>query len=270
MGCNAVSYRDGESVQNYKVNMVRIKSGEEITRMRDAGKLAAEVLAYIEDFTREGVTTGRLDALCHEFIIRNGAVPAPLNYHGYPKSICTSINNVVCHGIPSNSVELKNGDIVNVDVTVILNGYHGDTSKTFIIGEVPESVRLLVERTQNAMYRGIESVRPGCYLYEVGKAIEKYTSKFGYGIVSDYGGHGIGKLFHEDPHVYHFYTPQNRIRLKPGMCFTVEPMINMGGSEVVTSKTDGWTVTTKDNSLSAQFEHTVLVTENSYEILTEL
>jgi methionyl aminopeptidase len=250
--------------------MIPVKSPEEIIRMRAAGKLAAEVLVYIEKYMEEGVSTGRLDALCHEFIIRNNAVPAPLNYHGYPKSICTSINSVVCHGIPSNSTELKNGDIVNVDITVILNGYHGDTSKTYIICDVPESTKLLVERTQNAMYRGIEAVKPGSFLYEVGKAIEKYTSKFGYGIVSDYGGHGIGKHFHEDPHVYHFYTPQNRIRLKPGMCFTVEPMVNMGGPEVVTSKKDGWTVTTKDNSLSAQFEHTVLVTENGYEILTEL
>jgi methionyl aminopeptidase len=248
--------------------MIRIKSTEQILKMRNAGKLAAEVLNYIGEHVSEGITTGRLDALCHEFILKHGAIPAPLNYHGYPRSICTSINNVVCHGIPSNSVELNSGDIVNVDITVILDGYHGDTSKTYIIGEVPESTRLLVERAENAMYRGIEAVRPGAFLYEVGKAIEKYITKFGYSIVRDYGGHGIGSDFHEDPHVYHYFTPQNRNRLKPGMCFTVEPMINMGGYEVITSKKDGWTVTTKDNSLSAQFEHTVLVTEKSYEILT--
>jgi len=250
--------------------MIKIKTTEEVSRMREAGKLAAEVLEYISPFVKEGETTGRLDALCHEFILKHGAVPAPLNYHGYPRSICTSINNIVCHGIPSNSIELKNGDIVNVDITVIVSGYHGDTSRTYIIGDVPESTKLLVERSENAMYRGIEAVKPGAYLYEVGKAIEKYVSKFGYSIVRDYGGHGIGSLFHEDPHIYHYYTPQNRVRMKPGMCFTVEPMINQGGYEVITSKTDGWTVTTKDNSLSAQFEHTVLVTEKGFEILTRL
>lgn len=250
--------------------MIRIKNAEEIAVMRQAGRLAAEVLRYAEGFIEEGVTTGRIDALCHEFIVKNGAVPAPLNYHGYPKSICTSVNNVVCHGIPSNSAELKNGDIVNIDVTVILKGYHGDASKTYMIGEVDESARLLVERTEKAMLRGIEAVKPNSYLYEVGKAIEKYVSKFGYGIVRDYGGHGIGKAFHEDPHVYHYYNPQNKIRLRPGMCFTIEPMINIGSWEVVTSKSDGWTVTTRDNSLSAQFEHTVLVTSTGCEILTSL
>jgi len=250
--------------------MIKVKTADEIVKMREAGRLAAEVLEFIAPYVAEGETTGRIDALCHEFILKRGAVPAPLNYHGYPRSICTSINNVVCHGIPSNSVELKNGDIINVDVTVILSGFHGDTSRTYIIGDVPESTKLLVERTENAMYRGIEAVKPGSYLYEVGKAIEKYVSKFGYSIVRDYGGHGIGSLFHEDPHVYHYYTPQNRVRMKPGMCFTVEPMINQGGYEVITSKADGWTVTTKDRSLSAQFEHTVLVTEKGYEILTAL
>lgn len=268
MGRDAVGYRDGETVQRDK--MIRIKTREEIVKMRRAGKLAAEVLEYIQPFVKDGETTGRLDALCHEFIIRHGAKPAPLNYHGYPRSICTSVNNVVCHGIPTQSTELKEGDIVNVDITVILNGYHGDTSKTYIIGEVPESVKLLVERAEKAMYRGIEAVKPNAYLYESGKAIEKYISKFGYSIVRDYGGHGIGSDFHEDPHVYHFYTTLNKIRLKPGMCFTIEPMINMGGYQVVTSKKDGWTVTTRDGSLSAQFEHTVLVMPDGYEILTKL
>jgi len=238
--------------------------------MRKAGKLAAETLEFIKPFVLEGETTGRIDALCHEFIVKNGAIPAPLNYHGYPRSICTSINDVVCHGIPSQAVELKSGDIVNVDVTVILDGYHGDTSVTHCIGSVSESARLLVERAENAMYRGIEAVKPNVYMYEVGKAIEKYISKLGYSIVRDYGGHGIGREFHEDPHVYHFYTSQNKIRLRPGMCFTIEPMINQGGWQVVTSKTDGWTVRTKDHSLSAQFEHTLLVTDYGYEILTKL
>ncbi len=250
--------------------MIKIKSASEIEKMRKAGKLAAETLAYISSLVKEGESTGRLDALCHEYIVKNGGIPAPLNYHGYPRSICTSINNVVCHGIPSAGAELKSGDIVNIDITVILDSYHGDTSATYCIGEVSDSARLLVERAVNAMYRGIDAVKPDVYFYEIGKAIEKYISKFGYSIVRDYGGHGIGKDFHEDPHVYHYFTSQNRIRMKPGMCFTIEPMINEGSWEVVTSKKDGWTVTTKDNSLSAQFEHTVLVTSNGYEILTKL
>jgi methionyl aminopeptidase len=250
--------------------MIKIKSNDEIVKMRNAGKLAARVLEYISPFVVEGESTGKLDELCHQFIIQNGAVPAPLNYHGYPKSICTSVNNVVCHGIPDNVQILRKGDIVNVDVTVILDGYFGDTSYTYMVGEVSESARLLIERTENAMYRGIEAVKPDAYLYEVGRAIEKYISKIGYSIVREYGGHGIGNQFHEDPHVYHFYTTLNKIRLKPGMCFTVEPMINEGRYEVITSKKDGWTVTTKDKSLSAQFEHTVLVTEQGYEILTKL
>ncbi|HAQ60955.1 TPA: type I methionyl aminopeptidase [Candidatus Delongbacteria bacterium] len=250
--------------------MIKIKDRSEITKMRNAGKLAARVLEFIAPYVKEGQSTGNLNDLCHEFIINNGAVPAPLNYHGYPKSICTSVNNIVCHGIPDKDQILKSGDIVNVDITVILDGYFGDTSSTFMIGNVSESARLLVERTENAMYRGIEAVKPDAYLFEVGRAIEKYISKIGYSIVREYGGHGIGSEFHEDPHVYHFYTTLNKIRLKPGMCFTVEPMINEGRYEVITSKKDGWTVKTKDNSLSAQFEHTVLVTEQGYEILTKL
>ncbi|MBN2789894.1 MAG: type I methionyl aminopeptidase [Candidatus Delongbacteria bacterium] len=250
--------------------MIKIKSPEEIKKMRSAGKLAAEVLEYIEKYVVEGQNTAEIDRLCHEFIVSKGAIPAPLNYHGFPKSICTSVNNIVCHGIPSNKQILNNGDIVNVDVTVILDDYHGDTSRTYLIGDVKESTRLLVERSENAMMRGIQAIKPNSFLYEVGKAIEKYVNKFKYSIVRDYGGHGIGREFHEDPHVYHFYTPANRIRLRPGMIFTVEPMINEGGYEVVTSQTDGWTVTTKDNSLTAQFEHTVLVTEKGYEILTKL
>jgi len=250
--------------------MIKIKDRSEITKMRNAGKLAARVLDYIAPYVTEGQSTGNLNDLCHDYIISNGAIPAPLNYHGYPKSICTSVNNIVCHGIPDKDQILKSGDIVNVDITVILDGYFGDTSSTFMIGNVSESARLLVERTENAMYRGIEAVKPDAYLYEVGRAIEKYISKIGYSIVREYGGHGIGNEFHEDPHVYHFYTTLNKIRLKPGMCFTVEPMINEGRYEVITSKKDGWTVKTKDNSLSAQFEHTVLVTEQGYEILTKL
>ena len=250
--------------------MIIIKTKEDIKKMKRVGKLAANLLDYIAPFVKEGVSTQYLNDLCEEFAQKNNAISAPLNYHGFPKSICTSINNVVCHGIPSENDILKNGDLVNIDVTLILDGYHGDTSRTFLIGNVTDEVKNLVDRTEKAMYKGISAVKPGKYLYEVGKAIEKYISKFGYSIVRDYGGHGIGKSFHEDPQVYHHYTRENKILLKEGMIFTVEPMINMGKSyKVVTSPIDGWTVTTKDNSLSAQFEHTILVTAQGAEILTK-
>ncbi|MCD6181491.1 MAG: type I methionyl aminopeptidase [Candidatus Cloacimonetes bacterium] len=250
--------------------MIKIKNAEEIEKMRKAGKLAAHLLDYIEPFVKEGVSTLYINDLCEEFTQKHGAISAPLHYNGFPKSICTSINNVVCHGIPSAKDILKNGDIVNIDVTVILDGYHGDTSRTFLIGEVDDKVKSLVKRTENAMYRGIDAVKSGKYLYEVGKAIEKYIDKFGYSIVRDYGGHGIGRNFHEEPQVYHHFTQGNKIRLRKGMIFTVEPMINMGPSyRIKTSAKDGWTVTTADGSISAQFEHTILVTDNSAEILTK-
>lgn len=251
--------------------MIKIKTKEEIEKMRRAGKLAAQVLEYIEPYVGEGVSTAELDKLCHDFIVKNGATPAPLNYHGFPKSVCISVNNVVCHGIPSSREFLKNGDIVNIDVTVILDGFHGDTSKTFMVGKVSKEARDLIERTEKAMYKGIEVIKPGVYLYEVGKAIQDFAEQFGYSIVRDYGGHGIGKGFHEAPNVFHFYTKENKIKLKSGMIFTVEPMINNSPNYgVITSEEDGWTVHTEDNSLSAQFEHTVLVTEDGHEILTEL
>ena len=251
--------------------MIPIKNKHEIEKMRKAGKLAAQLLKYIEPYVKVEVSTLYLNDLCEEYTQKHGAVSAPLNYHGFPKSICTSINNVVCHGIPSEKEVLKDGDIMNIDVTVILDGYHGDTSRTFMVGNVDEKARNLVLRTEKAMHRGIKEIQPGRYLYEVGRAIEKYIEKFGYSIVRDYGGHGIGRNFHEEPYVHHHFTLEDKIRLQEGMIFTVEPMINMGSSyEVVTSKQDGWTVTTADGSLSAQFEHTVLVTSNSVEILTKI
>lgn len=251
--------------------MIKIKNNKEIEKMRKAGKLAAELLVYIEPFVIEGVSTLYLNDLCEEFTQKHGAISAPLNYHGFPKSICTSINHVVCHGIPSKNDILKNGDIVNVDVTVILDGFYGDTSKTFLVGEVDEKIKNFVKRTENAMYRGINAVKEGKYLYEVGKAIEKYISKFGYSIVRDYAGHGIGSNFHEDPQVFHHFTKENKILLAQGMTFTIEPMINLGTSYFVrTSKIDNWTVTTADKSLSAQFEHTILVTAEGSEILTKI
>ena len=251
--------------------MIVSKTQEEIEKMREAGKLAAQVLDFIEPHVQEGVSTLYLNDLCADFTQKHGAISAPLNYHGFPKSICTSINNVVCHGIPAENDILTDGDIVNVDVTVILDGYHGDTSRTFMIGTVDEKIEKLVIRAENAMYRGIAAVKPGKYLYEVGKAIEKYISKFGYSIVRTYGGHGIGKNFHEDPHVLHYFSPENKIRLQEGITFTVEPMINMGKNyEVETSSVDGWTVTTADGSVSAQFEHTILVTAEGAEVLTKV
>jgi len=250
--------------------VIYIKNKYDIKMMRKAGELAAKLLKYIESFVKEGVSTLYLNDLCEEFTKKHGAISAPLNYNGFSKSICTSINNVVCHGIPSEKEILEDGDILNIDVTVKLDGYYGDTSKTYLIGNVDEEAKYLVRRTENAMYRGIKAVKPGKSLYEVGKAIEKYISKFGYSIVRDFVGHGIGKSFHEDPQVLHYYSLRNKIRLQEGMIFTIEPMINMGKSyEVKVSSEDGWTVTTEDGSLSAQFEHTVLVTSKGAEILTK-
>ncbi len=251
--------------------MVAVKSNQELIKMRAAGRLAARVLDFIEPRIKPGISTGKIDELCHDFIIKQGATPAPLNYKGFPKSVCTSVNDTVCHGIPSYEQVLDSGDIVNVDITVIWEGYHGDTSKTFGVGRISEETGLLISRTEEAMYEGIKAIKPGSYLYKVGLAIEKFVETFGYGVVQDYGGHGIGRKFHEYPDVFHFYTPENKIKLEKGMTFTVEPMINQGGSpEVITSPEDGWTVKTKDKSLSAQFEHTVAVTNSGYKILTLL
>jgi methionyl aminopeptidase len=251
-------------------SMIVIKSQKDIVKMRNAGKLASQVLDYIGPFVKAGVTTLYLNDLCEKFTKKHGAVSAPLNYHGFPKSICTSINNVVCHGIPSKKDILKDGDIVNVDVTVILDGFHGDTSRTYLIGVVDKKVKDLVKHAEEAMYKGIAAVKPGEHLYEVGRAIENYIGEFGYSIVRDYVGHGIGRSFHEEPQVHHRYSRDNKLLLQEGMTFTVEPMINMGQSyEVILSSNDGWTVTTADKSLSAQFEHTILVTSKGAEILTK-
>lgn len=247
---------------------IKIKSKSEIEKMRKSGKLAGDVLRYIKPFVKSGVSTEYLNQLCHNFILEHNAIPAPLNYHGFPKSVCTSVNDVVCHGIPSEQDILKNGDIINIDVTVILDGYHGDTSRMFTVGEVDEKASFLIERTKNAMMIGIKSIKAGAYLYEVGRAIEDYVKPFGYSIVRDYCGHGIGTGFHEDPNVLHYFSLENKIKLKEGMIFTVEPMINIGGYKTETDKEDGWTVRTEDGSLSAQFEHTILVTKSGFEILT--
>ncbi len=248
--------------------MIKIKSTSEIEKMRRAGKLAAEVLNYAGTLIAEGVSTQKINDLCHQYTVERGAKSAPLNYHGFPKSICTSVNHVVCHGIPNDHQILKDGDIVNVDITVILDGFHGDTSRTFIVGDTDQATRELVDRTYESMMEAIKIVRPNVFFGEIGKTIEKFIKPFGYGIVRDFCGHGIGNEFHEDPMVMHYKSRDRGKRMKAGMCFTIEPMINMGTHETYVDSKDGWTAYTRDGSLSAQFEHTILVTDTGYEILT--
>ncbi len=246
---------------------VTIKSPDEIGRMRVAGRLAAEVLEMIEEHVRPGITTDEIDAICHDYIVRvQGAIPAPLNYRGFPKSICTSVNHQVCHGIPSNK-RLKGGDIVNVDITVIKDGYHGDTSKMFFVGEPSILARRLVRVTQQALRVGIAQVRPGATLGDIGHAIQRHCEAQGFSVVREYCGHGIGREFHEEPQVLHYGKPGEGLVLEPGMCFTIEPMIN-AGKRAIKLLPDGWTVVTKDRSLSAQWEHTILVTQDGHDILT--
>ena len=235
--------------------------------MRKAGKLAAEVLDYITPYVEPGITTNTLDKKCYDFIIKNNAIPAPLNYKGFPKSICTSINHVICHGIPGDKV-LLNGDIVNIDITVILDGWHGDTSRMFCVGKTGIKAMKLVENTFEAMWRGIEAVKPGATIGDIGYAIQNFAEKKGYSVVRDFCGHGIGRVFHDSPSVLHYGKKKEGIHLKEGMFFTIEPMINVGRYDVKILS-DGWTAVTKDKSLSAQFEHTVGIKENGYEIFTE-
>ncbi|MDJ1257360.1 MAG: type I methionyl aminopeptidase [Candidatus Midichloria sp.] len=245
---------------------ITIHSSQDLISMRKAGVLAAHILDYIGDFVKPGVETDELNSLCHELIIKNGAIPAPLNYKGFPKSICTSVNHVICHGIPSDK-KLANGDIVNIDVTVILDGWYGDTSRMFFVGKPSIKAKRLVEVTYEAMMLGIERVKPGIKLNEIGRTIQHYAERSGFSVVREYCGHGIGKTFHALPNVLHYYDPSDNTILEPGMFFTIEPMINAGGPEAKLLA-DGWTVVTKDKSLSAQFEHTIGVTEYGAEILT--
>ncbi|HTN31493.1 MAG TPA: type I methionyl aminopeptidase [Pseudomonas sp.] len=246
---------------------VSIKTPEEIEKMRVAGRLAADVLEMIEPHVQAGVTTEELDRICHDYIVNvQQAIPAPLNYHGFPKSICTSINHVVCHGIP-NDKPLKNGDIINIDITVIKDGYHGDTSKMFLVGSAPEWAERLCRITQECLYKGIELVRPGTRLGDIGEVIQKHAESHGFSIVREYCGHGIGAVFHEEPQVLHYGKAGTGLELKEGMTFTIEPMLNQGRAETRTLG-DGWTAITKDRKLSAQWEHTLVVTATGYEILT--
>ena len=250
--------------------MIHIKSKSEIQKMRDAGKLAAEVLYETGQKVKAGVSTLELNDFAHHYTLQRKAVSAPLNYRGFPKSICTSLNDVVCHGIPCKEDILKNGDILNIDVTVIYNGYHGDTSRMFMIGAITPQAQALVKSTEEAMWVGIRTIAPGQRINDIGDAIEKFLQAQNYGIVRDFTGHGIGQNFHEEPCIPHYSQRNVRDRMRPGMTFTVEPMINVGRYAVDINEKDGWTVKTCDGSLSAQFEHTCLVSENGYEVLTLL
>jgi methionyl aminopeptidase len=246
---------------------VTIKTPEEVEKMRIAGRLAAEVLRMIRPHVQPGVTTGELDRICHDYIVNvQQAIPAPLNYKGFPRSICTSVNHQVCHGIPGDK-KLKKGDIVNIDITVIKDGYHGDTSKMFYIGEPSIQAKRLVQITHECMLKGIAMVRPGTRLGDIGHAIQQHAEAHGFSVVREYCGHGIGREFHEDPQVLHYGQPGTGMELAPGMTFTIEPMINAGKREVKLLP-DNWTVVTRDHSLSAQWEHTVLVTNKGHEVLT--
>lgn len=246
---------------------VTIHSSEDFVKMREAGRLAATVLDYITPHVQMGVTTNELNDLCHNFIISHNAIPAPLNYRGFPKSICTSVNHVVCHGIP-NDKKLKDGDIINIDVTVILDGWYGDTSRMFFVGDVSIKAKRLTQVTYDAMMIGINMVKPGIRLGDIGHAIQTYAEKHHYSVVRDYTGHGIGRIFHTEPTILHYGKPDTGLVLEEGMFFTIEPMVNAGSYETILSKLDDWTVTTRDKSLSAQFEHTVGVTKDGVEIFT--
>jgi methionyl aminopeptidase len=249
-----------------------IKSAEEIAKMRVAGRLASEVLDYVAPFVLPGVTTGELDRLCHDYMVDvQGCVPAPLNYappghQPYPKSICTSVNHQVCHGVPGDK-KLKAGDVVNLDITVIKDGWHGDTSRMYMVGDVSIQARRLTELTYECMWKGIQIVRPGARFGDIGHAIQQYAEANGFSVVREFCGHGIGSKFHEDPQVLHYGKAGTGEVLQPGMIFTIEPMINAGRKDI-RMLGDGWTVVTKDHSLSAQWEHTVLVTETGWEVLT--
>ena len=247
---------------------ITLKTSEEQQKMREAGRLAAEVLDMIGEHVKPGVTTDELDRLCHDHIVQvQKAVPANLNYRGFPKTICTSVNHVVCHGIP-NDKRLKNGDIINIDVTVIRDGFHGDTSRMYFVGKPLPHAQRLVQDCFEAMWQGIRCVRPGARLGDIGHAIQQHTEGQGFTVVREYCGHGIGRIYHEDPQVLHYGKPGTGLELRAGMTFTIEPMINAGKRDVKLLP-DGWTVVTRDHSLSAQWEHTVLVTDDGFEVLTQ-
>ena len=254
-----------------------VKSAAEIDAMREACKLAARTLRMASELVKPGISTEAINEAVHEYTIAAGATPAPLHYGAdrergippFPKSVCTSLNDVICHGIPSPNEMLADGDIINIDVTTILDGFHGDTSRTFLVGEVSAEAKQLVDVAWTCMHKGIETIRPKSRVRDIGSAIQQYAERFGYGVVREYVGHGIGRSFHEAPQIPHWKSPGPTLRLRPGMIFTVEPMINLGTHETELDADDGWTVRTRDGKLSAQFEHTVLVTETGHDILTD-
>lgn len=247
---------------------VSIKTADDIEKMRVAGRLAADVLEMITPYVEPGISTGELDRICHDYIVNTQqAIPAPLNYRGFPKSVCTSVNHVICHGIPDDNKILKKGDILNIDVTVIKDGYHGDTSKMFILGQPKPHVQRLIDVTQECMYKGIEMAVPGNTLGDIGHVIQQHAEQNHYSVVREYCGHGIGTVFHEDPQILHYGRPGTGMTIRENMTFTVEPMINAGKRHNKVLP-DGWTVVTKDHKLSAQWEHTILVTKDGPEVLT--
>ncbi|MBP6299737.1 MAG: type I methionyl aminopeptidase [Arenimonas sp.] len=249
---------------------ITLKSEQDIEMMRIAGRLAAEVLQVVAPFVKAGVTTAELDRICHEHIVQvQQSIPANVGYKGFPASICTSVNNVICHGIPSPAKVLKDGDIVNIDVTVIKNGWHGDTSRMYFVGEPSVKAKRLVDITREALFAGIRQVRPGATLGDVGHAIQSLVEAERFSVVREYCGHGIGQIYHDDPQVLHYGQPGTGVRLEKGMTFTIEPMVNEGARHTRLMP-DGWTVVTRDRSLSAQWEHTVVVTDDGVEILTRL
>lgn len=247
---------------------IKIHNSSDYEGMRKAGNLAARVLDYIKDHIDVGVTTESLNEKCHKMIVDAGAIPAPLNYRGFPKSICTSVNHVVCHGIPDEK-KLKNGDIVNVDVTVIIDGWHGDTSRMFWVGEPSIKAKRLTQITYDAMMLGIEQVKPGATTGDIGHAIQTYVEKNNYSVVREYCGHGLGQVFHTEPSILHYGRKGEGVTLEEGMFFTVEPMVNAGSWKTKLNNKDGWTVWTKDKTLSAQFEHSLAVTKDGFEIFTK-
>lgn len=256
-----------EYMQDARCGRIPLYNERGFEGMRKAGKLAAQTLDYITPYVQEGLSTGELDTLCHQFILEKGATPAPLNYKGYPRSICTSVNHVICHGIPDERKILKKGDILNIDVTVILDGWYGDTSRMFSIGVPSRKAERLIETTYAAMMLGIKAVQPGATLGDVGYAIQSHAESQGFSVVVDFCGHGLGRDFHTEPEVLHVGRPGQGLVLQPGMFFTVEPMINIGKKDVKILA-DGWTAVTRDKSLSAQFEHSIGVTEEGHEIFT--
>ena len=248
--------------------MIHYKTEEEIKLMKESCKLAAEVLLMIEPYVKPGVTTERLDQICHDYIVAKGAVPSPLNYRGFPKSICSSVNEEICHGIPSDR-KLRNGDIVNLDITTYLNGFHGDTSRTFFVGSPRKKAAKLVEVCREALQRGIEVVKPGAKLGDIGATIQNYAESHGYSIVREFCGHGIGANFHEEPQILHYGSFGEGLEIKKGMVFTIEPMVNLGKPDL-RILSDKWTAVTQDGEISAQFEHTLCVTDNGVDVMTRL